>query len=35
MTTFKTHVALRVADLNRSIAFYQAMFGADPVKPQS
>jgi len=32
MTTFKTHVALRVADLNRSIAFYQAMFGADPVK---
>lgn len=32
MGTFKTHVALRVADLNRSIAFYQAMFDARPVK---
>ncbi len=32
MATFKTHVALRVADLDRSIAFYQAMLGADPIK---
>jgi catechol 2,3-dioxygenase-like lactoylglutathione lyase family enzyme len=32
MTTFKTHVALRVANLEDSIAFYQAMFGVAPVK---
>ncbi|MGB3613832.1 MAG: ArsI/CadI family heavy metal resistance metalloenzyme [Elainellaceae cyanobacterium] len=32
MATFKTHVALHVTDLNRSVAFYQAMFGAEPVK---
>ena len=32
MTTFKTHVALRVANLENSIAFYQAMFGVAPVK---
>lgn len=32
MTTFKTHVALRVTDLERSIAFYQALFGLPPVK---
>ena len=32
MTAFKTHVALRVTDLDRSIAFYRAMFGAEPVK---
>lgn len=32
MAIFKTHVALRVADLDRSIAFYQAMLGANPVK---
>lgn len=32
MTTFKTHVALRVANLEASIAFYQAMFGVAPVK---
>lgn len=32
MTSFKTHIALRVNDLNRSIAFYQAMFGTNPVK---
>ncbi|MBE9077171.1 VOC family protein [Romeria aff. gracilis LEGE 07310] len=32
MATFKTHVALRVADLNRSIAFYRAMFGTEPMK---
>lgn len=32
MAIFKTHVALRTTDLNRSIAFYRAMFGAEPVK---
>lgn len=32
MATFKTHVALRVIDLDRSIAFYQALFGLAPVK---
>ncbi|MEL7350741.1 MAG: ArsI/CadI family heavy metal resistance metalloenzyme [Cyanobacteria bacterium P01_A01_bin.116] len=32
MTIFKTHVALNVADVNRSVAFYQAMFEAHPVK---
>ena len=28
----KTHIALNVADLNRSIAFYQTLFDARPVK---
>jgi catechol 2,3-dioxygenase-like lactoylglutathione lyase family enzyme len=32
MATFKTHVALRVTDLNRSVVFYRAMFGTEPVK---
>jgi catechol 2,3-dioxygenase-like lactoylglutathione lyase family enzyme len=32
MATFKTHVALRVTDLDRSLAFYRAMLGAEPVK---
>ena len=32
MAIFKTHVALRVNDLTRSIAFYQAMFDTQPVK---
>lgn len=32
MVTFKTHVALRVADVEKSITFYQAMFGVTPVK---
>lgn len=32
MTTFKTHVALRVANVEKSVAFYQAMFGIAPVK---
>lgn len=32
MATFKTHVALRVTDLDRSLAFYRAMFGVEPVK---
>lgn len=35
MVIFKTHVALRVTELDRSIAFYQAMFGAQPVKHKS
>lgn len=32
MSTFKTHVALRVTDLPQAIAFYRAMFDAEPVK---
>ena len=32
MTTFKTHVALRVTDLGQSIAFYQTLFDIQPVK---
>lgn len=32
MGVYKTHVALRVTDLDRSIAFYQALFGLSPVK---
>lgn len=32
MTTFKTHVALNVTDIEKSVAFYQAMFGVNPVK---
>jgi len=28
----KVHIALNVSDVNRSVAFYRAMFGADPVK---
>lgn len=32
MTTLKTHIALRVTDVERSILFYQAMFGVAPVK---
>ncbi|MEM9161745.1 MAG: ArsI/CadI family heavy metal resistance metalloenzyme [Cyanobacteria bacterium P01_F01_bin.4] len=32
MNLFKTHIALRVSDINRSIAFYQTMFGVAPVK---
>lgn len=32
MAMFKTHVALRVTHLDRSIAFYRAMFNTDPVK---
>lgn len=32
MSPFKTHVALRVADVETSISFYQAMFGVAPVK---
>lgn len=32
MTTFKTHIALKVSDLDRSIAFYQTLFNVPPVK---
>lgn len=32
MSIFKTHVALKVADLDRAIAFYRVLFGAEPVK---
>ena len=32
MTTFKTHIALTVSDLDRSVAFYQHLFEAQPVK---
>lgn len=32
MATFKTHVALRVADIEKSVAFYQTMFGVAPIK---
>lgn len=32
MASFKTHIALKVNDLDRSIAFYRAMFTTDPVK---
>ncbi|MEO1350153.1 MAG: ArsI/CadI family heavy metal resistance metalloenzyme [Cyanobacteria bacterium J06635_15] len=32
MTSFKTHVALRVTDLSRAIAFYRVMFATEPVK---
>lgn len=32
MTIFKTHVALNVADLHRSVAFYRAMFAIEPTK---
>lgn len=35
MTTLKTHVALNVTDLGKSVAFYQAMFGVAPVKHKS
>jgi catechol 2,3-dioxygenase-like lactoylglutathione lyase family enzyme len=32
MTTLKTHVALNVTNIEKSVAFYQAMFGVVPVK---
>lgn len=32
MATYKTHVALRVTDLTRSIQFYETLFGHAPVK---
>jgi catechol 2,3-dioxygenase-like lactoylglutathione lyase family enzyme len=35
MSTLKTHVALKVTDIEKSVAFYQAMFGVTPVKHKS
>lgn len=32
MSTFKTHVALNVKDLQQSVEFYQAMLGQTPIK---
>jgi len=32
MNTFKTHIALKVSDIERSVAFYQALFETQPVK---
>jgi catechol 2,3-dioxygenase-like lactoylglutathione lyase family enzyme len=32
MTVLKTHVALNVTNIEKSVAFYQAMFGLAPVK---
>jgi len=31
-TTIKTHLSLRIADLNRSVAFYRTFFGVPPHK---
>ncbi len=32
MAVLKTHVALKVTNIEKSVAFYQAMFGITPVK---
>ncbi|GET44048.1 ArsI/CadI family heavy metal resistance metalloenzyme [Microseira wollei] len=32
MSAVKTHVALNVTDIEKSVAFYRAMFGVTPVK---
>ncbi|HEY9599849.1 MAG TPA: ArsI/CadI family heavy metal resistance metalloenzyme [Cyanophyceae cyanobacterium] len=32
MTVLKTHIALNVTNIEKSVAFYQAMFGVVPVK---
>ena len=32
MSRFKTHVALNVSDIKKSVDFYQAMFGQSPIK---
>ncbi|QMS89435.1 VOC family protein [Nostoc edaphicum CCNP1411] len=32
MAVLKTHVALNVTDVEKSVAFYRAMFGVEPVK---
>lgn len=32
MSTLKTHVALNVTDIEKSVAFYRAMFGVTPIK---
>lgn len=30
--TFKTHVSLKVSNLEKSVAFYRVMLGTEPVK---
>lgn len=35
MSTLKTHVALNITDIEKSVAFYRAMFGVNPVKHKS
>jgi catechol 2,3-dioxygenase-like lactoylglutathione lyase family enzyme len=32
MTVLKTHIALKATNIEKSVAFYQAMFGIAPVK---
>ncbi len=32
MASLKTHVALNVTDVEKSVTFYKAMFGVEPVK---
>ncbi|MBD2409548.1 glyoxalase/bleomycin resistance/dioxygenase family protein [Nostoc calcicola FACHB-389] len=32
MAVLKTHVALNVTNIEKSVAFYQAMFGLEPIK---
>jgi len=32
MATYKTHVALRISDLERSVTFYQNLLGIAPIK---
>lgn len=32
MTVLKTHIALNVTNIEKSVAFYQAMFGITPMK---
>ncbi len=32
MTVLKPHIALNVTDIAKSVAFYRAMFGVEPVK---
>ena len=35
MSMLKTHVALNATDIAKSVAFYRAMFGVEPVKYKS
>jgi catechol 2,3-dioxygenase-like lactoylglutathione lyase family enzyme len=32
MAILKTHVALNVTKIEKSVAFYRAMFGVEPIK---
>lgn len=32
MTVLKTHISLNVTNIEKSVAFYQAMFGVTPIK---